>query len=159
MTLKTLLLATALTVCATGSFAQTRNYQVHFDGSCMGMTLHITNGLNVVGNSVGCNDTKKAYTGKIDEGNVANVVSDKDSSDLVTLNYKIGLRDNTWVLTETLDGKTEQIGNGYWTKRGPVVEVEEVTPVHEEMGYGTILMNYEIRLEHNCVGYGYGPVD
>ncbi len=111
---------------ATHAQAQTRTYLVHFDGSCMGMTLHITNGLNVVGNSVGCNDTKKAYTGKIDEGNVANVVSDKDSSDLVTLNYKIGLRDNTWVLYETLDGKTEEIGNGVWTKRGPTVEVNSV---------------------------------
>ncbi len=92
----------------------------------MGMTLHITNGLNVLGNSVGCNDTKKAYTGKIEEGNVANVVSDKDSSNLLTLNYKIGLRDNTWVLYETLDGKTEEIGNGVWTKRGPTVEVNSV---------------------------------
>ena len=111
---------------ATGAQAQTRTYLVHFDGSCMGMTLHITNGLNVVGNSVGCNDTKKAYTGKIEEGNVANVVSDKDSSNLVTLNYKIGLRDNSWVLYETLDGKTEEIGNGVWTKRGPTVEVNSV---------------------------------
>jgi hypothetical protein len=126
MTLKTLLLATALTVCATGSFAQTRNYQVHFDGSCMGMTLHITNGLNVVGDSVGCGDTKRAYVGRIDPGDVANVHSTNAATELVTLNYKIGLRDNTWVLSETLDGKTEEIGNGYWTKQGPVVEVKDI---------------------------------
>jgi hypothetical protein len=92
----------------------------------MGMTLHVTNGLNVVGNSVGCGDTKRAYVGKIEEGNVASMHSTDSATELVTLNYRIGLRDNTWVLTETLDGKTEQIGNGYWTKRGPVVEVEEV---------------------------------
>ncbi len=129
MTLKTLLLATALTVCATGSFAQTRNYQVHFDGSCMGMTLHITNGLNVAGNSVGCGDTKRAYVGTIDAGNVANIHSTNAATELVTLNYKIGLRDNTWVLSQTLDGKTEDIGNGFWTKRGPVVEVQDVPAV------------------------------
>jgi hypothetical protein len=130
MKIKTGLLAAGLMTGAmlgmTSAQAQSRKYLVHFDGSCMGMTLHITNGLNVVGNSVGCNDTKKAYTGTIEQGDVANVVSDKDSSDLVKLNYKIGLRDNTWVLYETLDGKTEEIGNGVWTKRGPTVEVNSV---------------------------------
>jgi hypothetical protein len=129
MNLKTTLLALVFALPATGALAQSRTYLVHFDGSCMGMTLHITNGLNVVGNSVGCGDTKRAYVGKIETGDVANVHSTDAATELVTLNYKIGLRDNTWVLSETLDGKTEEIGNGYWTKRGPVVEVEDVPAV------------------------------
>ena len=126
MYMRVALVAPMLVCAATAANAQTRTYLVHFDGSCMGMTLHITNGLNVAGNSVGCNDTKKAYSGKIEEGNIANITSDK-GSDLVTLNYRIGLRDKTWVLYETLDGKTEEIGSGYWTKRGPTVEVRSIS--------------------------------
>jgi len=129
MKLKTMLFALVFGLPASGALAQSRTYLVHFDGSCMGMTLHITNGLNVVGNSVGCGDTKRAYVGKIETGDVANVHSTDAATELVTLNYKIGLRDNTWVLSETLDGKTEEIGNGYWTKRGPVVEVQDVPAV------------------------------
>ena len=132
MTLKTAALAGALTLCASGAFAQTRNYLVHFDGSCMGMTLHVTNGLNVAGNSVGCGDTKRGYVGRIDQGNVANVHSTDAATELVTLNYRIGLRDKTWVLYEVLDGKTEQIGDGFWTKRGPVVEVQDVPGVADK---------------------------
>jgi len=123
------MVAAAIALTATGASAQTRTYLVHFDGSCMGMTLHITNGLNVAGNSVGCGDTKRAYVGTIDAGNVANIHSTNAATELVTLNYKIGLRDNTWVLSQTLDGKTEDIGNGFWTKRGPVVEVQDVPAV------------------------------
>jgi hypothetical protein len=130
MTHKISALAAVLTLSASGAFAQSRTYLVHFDGSCMGMTLHITNGLNVVGDSVGCGDTKKAYVGKIDPGDVANVHSVDAATQLVTLNYRIGLRDNSWVLYETLDGKTEEIGNGYWTKRGPTVEVKDVPAIN-----------------------------
>jgi hypothetical protein len=129
MNIKGSVLAGAVVLAATSASAQTRTYLVHFDGSCMGMTLHITNGLNVAGNSVGCGDTKRAYVGRIDPGDVANVHSTNAATELVTLNYKIGLRDNTWVLSETLDGKTEEIGNGFWTKRGPVVEVQDVPVV------------------------------
>jgi hypothetical protein len=129
MKLKITLLAFVLTLPVSGALAQTRTYLVHFDGSCMGMTLHITNGLNVVGNSVGCGDTKRAYVGKIEPGDVASIHSTDSATQLVTLNYKVGLRDKTWVLTETLDGKTEEIGNGFWTKRGPVVEVEDVPAI------------------------------
>ena len=90
MKLKITLLAFVLTLPVSGALAQTRTYLVHFDGSCMGMTLHITNGLNVVGNSVGCGDTKRAYVGKIEPGDVASIHSTDSATQLVTLNYKVG---------------------------------------------------------------------
>ena len=132
MILKIPLCAAALTLASGSAFGQTRTYLIHFDGSCSGMTLHVTNGLNIVGNSVGCGDTKRAYVGTIGPGDVASVTSTgqkasvDDPSEVVKLNYVIGIRDKSWVLYETLDGKTEQIGNGYWTKRGPTVTVEDL---------------------------------
>ncbi len=130
MTIRTRLLIGVCCLAPTGAMAQTRTYLIHFDGSCSGMTLHVTNGINVVGNTVGCGDTKRAYSGKVGVGDVASMTSTgekasmDDPSQVVKLNYVIGIRDKTWVLYETLDGKTEEIGNGFWTKRGPEVSVE-----------------------------------
>lgn len=117
-------LAASLCLLGAGARAQTRTYLIHFDGSCLGMTLHVTNGFNIKGNSVGCGETKRAYVGKMKEGEVADVNNVNSAEDLVKLNYVISMRKHSWVLYETLDGQTEEIGNGFWTKRGPEVTVE-----------------------------------
>lgn len=119
-------MVSGLCLLSAGAMAQTRTYLIHFDGSCQGMRLHITQGLNVKGNTIGCGETKRAYVGKIEEGDVASVHNVNPEEDLVKLNYVISLRKQTWVLYETFDGKTEEIGNGYWTKKGPEVTVESV---------------------------------
>ena len=125
MVLRSGVFAAAL-FAATGACAQTRTYLIHFDGSCQGMRLHVTNGYNVKGNTIGCGETKRAYTGTIKEGDVADINNVNANEDLVKLNYVISLRKQSWVLYETLDGKTEEIGNGYWTKKGPDVTVEGI---------------------------------
>ncbi len=122
----TIVLAAGLSLAASGACAQTRTVLVHFDGSCMGMTLKIYNYHNINAESVGCGDTKRAYIGTIQPGDKASITSTNEAQDLVKLNYVIGLKNQTWVLYETLDGKTEEIGNGFWTKRGPVVTVEDM---------------------------------
>ncbi len=129
MNAKIAVLAATFSLAATGAFAQTKTYLVHFDGSCLGMRLKIFNGYNVHGNTIGCGETKRLYVGTIKQGDVADVNNVNSAEDLVKLNYVIGLRNHTWVLYETLDGKTEEIGNGFWTKQGPEVTVESVPGV------------------------------
>jgi hypothetical protein len=125
MILKIPLCAAALTLASGSAFGQTRTYLIHFDGSCSGMTLHVTNGLNIVGNSVGCGDTKRAYVGTIGPGNVASVTSTgqkasvDDPSEVVKLNYVIRIRDKSWVLYRRWTARPSRSATAIGPSGGP----------------------------------------
>ncbi len=120
------LLAASLALAATGAAAQTRTYRIHFDGSCAGLTLHVTNYRDVVAQTVGCGDAGKIFMGRIGRDNIAHIVSADAADAGPRLNYAIGLKDQTWALTKTEAGKMAALGDGKWTKQQEIVPVEDV---------------------------------